>query len=151
MVFIFFRISIKLLKQRWFSQHRTLLRLLQWILISKYWFFYHSKYTVAYSKPSYRDITSFSFNFANFPPLSSQSSTVNCFNSLQSSKLSSNPNFLTQKSFVESVLNSNHSRFLFWTTATQNSGFSPSAHKPSVASAPVKNVSSFSSNSTNSL
>ena len=34
---------------------------------------------------------------------------------------------------------------------TQNSCFSPSAHKSSVTSAPVKNVSSFSSNSANSL
>ena len=47
-------------------------------------FFDHSKYTVAYSKPSYRNITSFSYNFTDFPPLSSQSSTVNSFNSLQS-------------------------------------------------------------------
>ena len=31
--------------------------------------YYHSKYTVAYSKPSYRDITSSSFNYADFPPL----------------------------------------------------------------------------------
>ena len=44
-------------------------------------FFYHMKYTVAYSKPSYGDITSFSFYCADFPPLSSQSSTVNSFNS----------------------------------------------------------------------
>ena len=43
-------------------------------------FFDHSKYTVAYSKPSYRDMISFSYNFADFPPLSFQSSTVNSFN-----------------------------------------------------------------------
>ena len=61
-------------------------------------FFDHSKYTVAYSKPSYRNITSFSYNFSNFPSLSSKSSTVNSFNSLQSSKLSSNSIFSTQKS-----------------------------------------------------
>ena len=114
-------------------------------------FFYHMKYTVAYSKPSYRDITSFSYNFADFPPLSSQSSTVNSFNSLQSSKLSSNSNFSTQKSFAESVLKSNHSRFLLGKTSAQNSCFSPSAHKSSVASAPVKNVLSFPSNSANNL
>ena len=30
---------------------------------------YHSKYTVAYSKPSYRDITSSSFNYADFPSI----------------------------------------------------------------------------------
>ena len=104
-----------------------------------------------YFKLSYRDITSFSFSFADFPPLSSKSSTVNSFNSLQSSKFSSNSNFSTQKSFAECVLKSNHSRFLLGTNSTQNSCFSPSAHKSSVASAPVKNVSSFSSNSANSL
>ena len=114
-------------------------------------FFYHLKYTVAYSNPSYRDITSFSYNFADFPPLSSQSSTVNSFNSLQSSKLSSNSNFSTQKLFTKSVLKSNHSGFLLGTTSTQNSCFSPSTHKSSVAPAPVKNNSSFSSNSANSL
>ena len=102
-------------------------------------FYYHSKYTVVYSKPSYRNITSFSFNYADFPPLCSKSSTVNSFNSLQSSKLCSNSNFSTQNSFAESV------------TSIQNSCFSPSAHKSTVASAPVKNVSSFSSNSDNSL
>ena len=47
-------------------------------------FYYHSKYTVAYSKPSHRDITCFSFNYADFPPLSFRNSTVNSFNSLQS-------------------------------------------------------------------
>ena len=110
-------------------------------------FFDHSKYTVAYSKPSYRDITSFSYYFADFPPLSSQSSTVNSFNSLQFSKLSSNSNFSTQKSFAEYVMKSYHSRFLLGKTSAQNS----CAHKSSVTSAPVKNVSSFSSNSANSL
>ena len=45
-------------------------------------FFDHSKYTVAYSKHSYRNITSFSYNFQDFLPLSSQSSTVNSSNSL---------------------------------------------------------------------
>ena len=114
-------------------------------------FYYHSKYTVAYSKPSYRNITSFSFNYADFPPLSSKSSTVNSFNSLQSSKLCSNSNFSTQKSFAESVLKSNHTLFPLETTSTQNSCFSPSAHKSTVASAPVKIFSSFSSNSDNSL
>ena len=108
-------------------------------------------FRVAYSKPSYRDITSFSFNYADFPSLSSKSSTVNSFNSLQSSKLSSNFNFSTQKSFAEYVLKSNHTLFPLGTTSTQNSYFSPSAHKSSFASAPVKNVSSFSSNSGNSL
>ena len=106
-------------------------------------FFDHSKYTVAYSKPSYRDITSFSYNFADFSPLSSQSSTVNSFNSLQSSKLSSNSTFSTLKSFADSVLKSNHPRFLLGKTSAQNSCFSPSAQKSSVTSAPVKNVSSF--------
>ena len=114
-------------------------------------FFYQSKYTVAHSKPSYRDITSFSYNFEDFLPLSSQSSTVNSFNSLHSLKLSSNSNCSTQKSFAESVLKSNHSSFLLGKTYTQNSCFSPSAHKSSVTYAPVKNVSSFSSNSANSL
>ena len=114
-------------------------------------FFDHSKYTVAYSKPSYRDITSFSYNFADFPPLSSQSSTVNSFNSLQSSKLSSNSNFSTQKSFAESVLKSNNILYFLGTTSTQNYCFSPSAHKPSVATVLVKNILSFSSNSDNSL
>ena len=90
----------------------------------------------------------FSFNYTDFPPLSSKSSTVN---SLQSSKLCSNSNFSTQKSFAESVLKSSHTLFLLETTSTQNSCFSPSAHKSTVASAPVKNVSSFSSNSDNSL
>ena len=108
-------------------------------------FFYHSKYMVAYSKPSYRDITSFSYNFTDFPPLYSQSSTVNSFNSLQSSKLTSNSNFSTQKSFAKSVLKSNNSRFLLGKTSTQNSCFSPSAHKSSVTSSPVKNVSSSNS------
>ena len=78
---------------------------------------------------------------------------INSFNSLQSSKFSSKPNFsmFTQKSFAESVLKSNHSLFPLGTTSTQNSCFSPSAHKSSVTSAPVKIVSSFSSNSNNSL
>ena len=31
-------------------------------------FYYHSKYAVAYSKPSYIDITFFSLNYADFPP-----------------------------------------------------------------------------------
>ena len=99
-------------------------------------FYHHSKYMVAYSKPSYRDITSFSFNSADSPPLSSKSSTVNYLNSPQSLKLSSNSNFSTQRSFPESVLKSNHSSFLLRITSTQNSCFSPSIHKSSVASAP---------------
>ena len=99
-------------------------------------FYHHSKYMVAYSKPSYRDIASFSFNSADFPPLSSKSSTDNSLNSLQSSKLSSNSNFSTQRSFPESVLKSNHSHFLLEITSTHNSCFSPSAHNSSVASAP---------------
>ena len=103
---------------------------------------------MTYSKPSYRDITSLSFNFADFP-LSSKSSTVNSFNSLQSSKLSSNSNFSTQKSFSGSVLKSNHSLFTLGTTSTQNYRFSPSVHKSSVASVTVMNVLSFSSNSDN--
>ena len=45
----------------------------------------------------------------------------------------------------------NHSRFLLGKTSAQNSCFSPSAHKSSVTSALVKNVSSLSSNSANSL
>ena len=106
---------------------------------------------MACSKSSYRDITSFSFSYADFPPLSSKSSTVNSFNSLQSSKLSSGSNFSTQKSFAESVLKSNHTLFPLGTTSTQNSCFSRSTHKSSVTSAPVKNVSSFSSNPDNSL
>ena len=106
---------------------------------------------MAYSKPSYRYITSFSFNDPDFPPLSSKSSTGNSFNSLQSSKLCSDSNFSTQKSFVESVLKSNHTLFPLETTSTQNSCFSPSAHKSTVASAPVKIFSYFSSNSDNSL
>ena len=116
-------------------------------------FINHSKYTMAYSKPSYRDITSFSFNYTDFPPLSSKSCVVNSFNSLQSSKLSGNSNFstFTQKSFAESVFKSSHSLFPLGTAFTQNSCFSPVAHKSSVASAPVKSVSSFSSNSDNSL
>ena len=40
-------------------------------------FYYHLKYMVAYSKPSYRDVTSFSFNYADFPPLSSKNSAIN--------------------------------------------------------------------------
>ena len=106
---------------------------------------------MAYSKPSYKDIISFSFNFAYFPPLSSKNSTIHSFNSLQSSKLSGNSNFLTQKSFAEPVLKSNNSCFLLGTTSTQNSCFSSSVHKPSIASASLKNVSPFSSNSANSL
>ena len=94
-------------------------------------FYCHSKYRVAYSKPSYMEITSFSFNYADFPPLSSKSSTVNSFNSLQSSKLSSNANFSAQKSFAESVLKSSHILFPLRTTFTQISCFSPSAHKSS--------------------
>ena len=83
-------------------------------------FYYHLKYTVTYSKPSYRDITYFSLNYADFPPLSSKSSTVNSSNSLQSSKLSSNFNFstFTQKSFAESVLKSNHNLFPLGITST---------------------------------
>ena len=116
-------------------------------------FYYHSKYTVAYSKPSYRDITSFSFNYADFPPLSSKSSAVNSFNFLQSPKLSSNSNFstFTQKSFSESVLKFNYNLFPLETTSKRSSCISPSEYKSSVASAPVKNVSSFSSNSDISL
>ena len=62
-------------------------------------FFDHSKYAVAYSKPPYRSITSFSCNCADFPPLSSQNSTVNSFNFVQTSKLSSNTNFSTLTTF----------------------------------------------------
>ena len=113
--------------------------------------YYHSKYRVAYSKPSYTDITSFSCNYADFPPLSSKSSIINYFNSLKSSKLSSNSNFSVQKSFAESVLKSSHILFLLRTTSTQISCFSPSAHNSSVTSAPVKIVSSFSSNLDNIL
>ena len=58
---------------------------------------------------------------------------------------------LLTKSFAESVLKSNHSLFPLGTTSTQNSCFSPNASKSSVASAPVKNASSFFSNSDNSL
>ena len=105
---------------------------------------------MTYSKPSYKDIISFSFNYADFPPLSSKSSTVNSFTSLQFSKLCSNSNFSTQKFSAESVLKSNHTLFPLETTSTY-SCFSPSAHKSIVASATVKNVSSFSSNSGNSL
>ena len=47
-------------------------------------FYYHSKYTVAYSKTLYTDITSLSFNYADFPSLSSKSFTVNSFNYLNS-------------------------------------------------------------------
>ena len=60
-------------------------------------------------------------------------------------------NFSTQKSFAESVLNSNRSRFLLGKTSAENSCFSPSAFKYSVKSAAVKNVLFFSSNSANSL
>ena len=116
-------------------------------------FDYHSKYTVAYSKPLYWDITSVSFNYADFPPLSSKSSTVNSFNSLQSLKLFRNSNFatFTQNCFAESVLKSNNSLFPLGTTSSQNSYFSPNPHKSSVASAPGKNDSSFSFNLDNSL
>ena len=116
-------------------------------------FDYHSKYMVAYSKLSYRDITSLSFNYADFPPLSSKTFTVSSFNSLQSSKLSRNSNFstFTQQFVAKSVVKSNNSLFPLGTTSTQNSYFSPIAHKTSDASALVKNASSFSSNSDNSL
>ena len=40
-------------------------------------FYYHSKYTVVYSKSSYRNITSFSFNYADFLPLSPKNSAIN--------------------------------------------------------------------------
>ena len=110
-------------------------------------------YTMPYSKPSYRDITSFSFNYVDFPSLSCKSSAINSFNSLQSLKLSGNSYFsnFTQKSFAESVLKSSHNLFTLKTTSTQNSCFLPGTHKSSVPSALVKNVSSFSSNSDNSL
>ena len=108
---------------------------------------------MAYSKFSYKDITSFSFNYVHFSPHFSKSSNLNYINSLKSSKLSSDCNFstFTLKYFAESVLKSNHSPFTLGSTLIQNSCFSPSAHTSSVASAPVKNVSSFSSNSDNSL
>ena len=48
-------------------------------------------------------------------------------------------------------MKSNHHLFLLETTSTQNSGFLPSAHKVIVGSAPVKNVSFFSSDSDDSL
>ena len=88
--------------------------------------------------------TSFSLNYANFSPLFSKSSTVNSFNSLQSSKLSSNSNFPTKKYFAKTVLKSNRSLFLLGTASTQN-------YFSSVASALVKNVLSFSSNLDNSF
>ena len=47
-------------------------------------------------------------------------------------------------------MKSNHSLFPLGTTSTQNSCFSPCAHKTSVASALVKIVLSFPSNSDNS-
>ena len=92
-----------------------------------------------------REINTFSFNNAKVPPLSSKSSTVNSFNCLQPAKLSSNSNFshFTRKSFAESVLKSNNSLFSLGTFSTQSSCFIPSAYKFSVASVPVKNVSSF--------
>ena len=95
---------------------------------------------VAYSKPPYRDITSFSFNYVDFPIRSSKTSAVNSFNTLQFSKLSCYFNFstFTQKSFAESVLKSNDSLFPLGTTSIQNSCFAPSAHKSSVAFALVK-------------
>ena len=76
-------------------------------------FYYHSKYLVAYSKPSYKDITSFLFSDADFPPVSSKSSTVNSFDSLQSSRLSSNSNF--------STFTQNNPLFPLGTTSTKNS------------------------------
>ena len=48
-------------------------------------------------------------------------------------------------------MKSNHILFPLETTSTQNSSFSPSSYKSTVVSAPVKNVSSLSSNSDNSL
>ena len=45
----------------------------------------------------------------------------------------------------------NHTLFPLESSSTQNYCFSPGAHKSTVASAPVKNVSSLSSNSDNSL
>ena len=105
---------------------------------------------MAYSKPPYRDITSFSFNYADFPPVSSKSSALD---SLQSSETSSNPNFpiFTKRSFAKSVLKSNNSHFPLGTTSIQNSCFSPSAHNYCVGSAPVKKFLSLSSNFDNSL
>ena len=82
--------------------------------------------------------------------LSSKSSSVNFLNSLQSSKLSSNSNFSTQKSFAESVFKSNNTLYFLGTTSTQNYCFSSSAHKSSVATVLIRTISSFSSNS-NSL
>ena len=111
----------------------------------------HSKYKqVTYLLNHFYIHSSFSLNYANFWPLSSKSSTINSFNSLQSSKLSSNSNFPTKTYFAKTVLKSNRSLFLLGTASTQNY-FSPSAHKSSVASALVKNVLSFSSNSDNSF
>ena len=100
---------------------------------------------VAHSKPSYKGITSFSFNYADFPFLSSKSSAFNSYNFLQSSKLSNNSIFsnFAPNSFAESVLKSNHHLFPLETTSTQNSSFLPSAHKVIVGSAPVKNASFF--------
>ena len=105
-------------------------------------FYYYSKYMVAHSKPSYKGITSFSFNYADFPFLSSKSSAFNSYHFLQSSKLSNNSIFsnFAPNSFAESVLKYNHHLFPLETTSTQNSSFLPSAHKVIVGSAPVKNA-----------
>ena len=104
-------------------------------------------------KSSYRHITSFSFNYVDFSPLSSKSSAVISFNSLQSSKLSSNSKFSTfTQNSCRVCFEVHNSLFQLGTTSTQNSCFSPSAHKSSVTSASVKNVSPFSSfSSDNSL
>ena len=100
-----------------------------------------------------REINTFIFNNAKVPPLSSKSSAVNSFNCLQPAKLSSNSNFshFTRKSFAESVLKSNNSLVSLGTFSTQSSCFIPNAYKFSVASVPVKNVLSFSSNSDNTF
>ena len=74
------------------------------LLARKINFYYQSKYTVVFSKFSYGDITSFSFNNADFPPLSSKSSTVNSLISIQSPKLSSKSIFqLLLKSLLPSL------------------------------------------------
>ena len=80
--------------------------------------------------------TSFSFNNADFLPLSSKSSLVNSFDSLQFWKLNSNFSTLL-KSLLPSLLKSNNSLLPLGTSSTQNSCFSPNTHKSSVASAPV--------------
>ena len=96
---------------------------------------YHSKYTVAYSKLSIGTLLLFHLITQIFH-LCFLEAPLLIFYSTRSFLITL---IFQLKSLFTSLL-FNHFLLPLGTASTQNSCFSPSAHKPSVASAPVKNI-----------